>query len=110
MTAFLAFEHTNRPILEAIAAQYGGNSTSDPDHPVEAQERYLWRISGRRARRALLDMWPYLRIKRPQAELILTWFGECALKGKVTSSIDEWSLSMKAQMHALNRKGPEVLQ
>lgn len=66
---------------------------------------YTWRVNGADCRRVLEDAYPYLNIKRKQADLVLAFIKTIAPHVRTSEAV--WELRMKIfnVMQTLNAKG-----
>lgn len=66
--------NTDRPILEAFVDKYGGSIYERPRERMRKHgwsRQYDWRIACEKAQAFLLDIQPYVRIKRKYVDLAL---------------------------------------
>lgn len=69
---FVGISMTDKPIIEMLAAQFGGMCTSHKKQKQPTHRRvFCWKVSSRTAVPFLKSVKPYLRVKREQAELVL---------------------------------------
>ena len=69
---FVGVSMTDKPIIEMLAAQFGGmcanyKKQKQPNH----RRVFCWKVSSKSAVPFLRQTIPYLRVKREQAELVL---------------------------------------
>jgi hypothetical protein len=62
--------NTNRTVLEALKAKYGG-SISVTKRAPPCKTCYTWRVQSRLALRVLEEVFPYLIVKKKQAEILI---------------------------------------
>ena len=71
--------NTNKPIIDAIFSQYGGNLTTNSNHKRDnCQVAYIWRSWGPVAARFLGDIEPHLLLKRQRAVAAMFYFDSVA--------------------------------
>ena len=65
-------------VIRKLHGKYGGSLRFDERSKKikNRQDAWYWHISGRKAERFLRDVFPYLIVKRSQAELALAYMGE----------------------------------
>ena len=93
-------------ILDAIRAQYGGYISYRPAHGKN-RETWRWSIHARMARRLLKDIYPYLIVKKSQAEIVMGMLYSTYGK-RMTSVIKEDRAWRLEKIRALNKKGPST--
>ena len=64
---------TYEPILRDIKEQFGGSVSSYKAHDPKNKDAWTWIVSSRKAYDMIYQLYPFLRIKRKQAELVMLW-------------------------------------
>jgi len=95
----IQISNTCRAALEEFVKLFGGHVGKVPAKHMEAKNpkwrpAYYWRLYGRNASKALQEMLPYLKEKKPQAELFLT-FVEMSPEDKKNSDIPQQLKKLK---------------
>jgi hypothetical protein len=73
---YLAISNTDRQVLEWLRDSFGcGVVARREANPTTGKVCCRWQLANRNATRLLVAMLPYLRIKRPQAELMIEFRG-----------------------------------
>lgn len=110
-TPSVTITNTNESVLLRFAFKFGGGictpKTMRPGH----KRTFAWQVSGLKARIFLHAIYPYLIVKRPQAEAIFDY--EKTLIGyrgrgatcRVSSSALDTRTEIRERLAALNRKG-----
>ena len=62
---------TNLSILEKIKKEYGGNISNVPIYNENWKRRWKWKIGGKPALYLVAEIYPWLHIKRREAEEFL---------------------------------------
>ena len=100
--------NTNKEILEYLSKLFGG---SVGEHKLNKnvgkwKKAYRWQISARKAYNLLIQIYPYLRIKKPQADLMLK-FRKTLTNSTRAISKELWKkrFALKKQMNILNKRG-----
>lgn len=60
---------TDRPTIERFKEIWGGMATMDPREYPNRKRVYIWRVTGPQAILFINDVYKYLRIKKPQADI-----------------------------------------
>lgn len=98
--------NTRREVLEDLMADFGGSirvlHVGDHRH----KPAWVWSIHSSAAASFLRQIYPYLRLKRPQAELIFEWEGHRPGSGHKWDQVV--GLSLLERMRPFNRKGPAL--
>ena len=99
-------------IVKWLKSQWGGNTYQEFRENRQATHCNLWRwnITNRKAERFLRATIPYLKIKQRQAKILLRlqnrMLKPTARRGGVSQKEFDFRESLKAQIHKLNRTGP----
>ena len=68
--------NTYRPILEEYASRFGGTVHNGTRCSERHKEKWQWCISARKAYKFLLEITPFLCLKKPEAELAIEFQGK----------------------------------
>lgn len=108
-TIVLSISNTYKPTLEWLHTMFGGHIHKDTSRPLlnKFRDKYYWQISGIKAMDVLILTLPYLREKKPQAELAiklqqLKKYESCGCKGMPISERNK-RISIIKQIKALKR-------
>ncbi len=110
---YVAVVNTNEWLIRWLRFCYGGNIRIEKSRGPNNKPQFRWAIHTKQAGEFLKLVSPYLRLKRPQAELALSFQsrrkhrGGPGIKGAVRMSDEERILdeANKILMHSYNRKG-----
>lgn len=66
---------TNHWIIELMKFQFGGAVYCDrrDNHPVSHRPFWRWMICSKQALAFLREVYPYLRLKKPEADIAIKW-------------------------------------
>lgn len=99
----LFITNTNQEILELLQEKYGGDINPLSLRKENWKQGYSWRVSWSKAVDLLEKVYPYLIIKRRQAQTVFAW-DACRPNNE-----DREALQLLVdQMHWLNKKGNAV--
>lgn len=104
MTPTVQVSNTNQAVLQWFLAAFGGEIDVRRDHRPTRKQCNTWRVAGDKARRVLRALLPFLRVKKRQAELALSY----SPKGrgyKRTPQDVEQVKTIILQIRALNKRG-----
>lgn len=65
---------TDKAIIEALAETYGGTVRPRPAANPNCKDQWFWKAENRACRETLNRIYPYLRVKRADAEKLLAYF------------------------------------
>ncbi len=101
--------NTNREVLELLQQRWGGNITANKRHKTNWKVSYTWRVSYAACLNFLQDVYPFLIVKKKQAEAAFIFFDNKPGKGKRWSEegLEEANKAILA-IKQLNKKGVEV--
>ena len=101
--------NTNREVLELFQQRWGGDIAQNKRHKAHWKVSYTWRVSHAACREFLNDIYPFLVIKKKQAEAAFIFFDQQPGKGKrwTEGSFEEANKAILA-IKQLNKKGVEV--
>jgi len=104
ITPRIVVVNTNKEIIEEFKSNFGGDITvrEHKDHP-NWKITYVWRLQHSAAIELTRKLLPYLKVKAPQARLIIE-FGETR-PGSGKRLEPEKINSFIQRMHLLNKKG-----
>lgn len=71
MVVEVAVTNTNEWLCQWLAMQFGGHVSSTGPVKEHWRKSFRWKLSGKKAKSFLIDVLPYLQLKRPQAELAI---------------------------------------
>ena len=101
--------NTKPDFINLIRLYYGGYYTEKDDPRSNRQKNYRITLSSVAAKEFLEDIFDYLIIKRPQAELALKFQKTMGYKkGQMPKSVFNLREKYKNMMHQLNIKGAEA--
>lgn len=107
--------NTDVGAINFLNARWPGTVSHGYQNPRHPNRKLVsdWRISGAAVIPFLNDIYPYLRIKRPQAELIfefMAFLGERRRKEKKNRSVEEqaYVTDFFFRMRRLNQRGKEL--
>jgi len=104
--ASVAMSNTNEGICRWLYFAYGGCLRKDKKRSLNAKSCWRWIITGQIALSFLKDIYPYLRLKRLQAQIAIEFLE--ARRGSGYPSTDAELAVAEAQsvlMHKLNKVG-----
>lgn len=101
--------NTNREVLELFQQRWGGDITQNKRQKTHWKVSYTWRVSYAACRDFLKDIYPFLVIKKKQAEAAFIFFDSQPGKGKrwTDGSLEEANKAILS-IKQLNKKGIEV--
>lgn len=101
--------NTNREVLELFQQRWGGDIKQNKQHKAHWKISYTWRVSHISCQHFLKDIYPFLVVKKKQAEAAFIFFEAQPGKGKRWSEtgLEEANKAIN-QIKQLNKKGIEV--
>jgi len=101
--------NTNKEILELFQQRWGGDIKENKRHKANWKVTYTWRVSHVTCLNFLKDIYPFLIVKKKQAEAAFIFFDNKPGKGKrwTESGLEEANKAIN-QIKTLNKKGIEV--
>lgn len=101
--------NTNKEILELLKQQWGGDIKENKRHKANWKTSFTWRISHSSCLIFLKEIYPFLVVKKKQAEAAFIFFDNRPGKGKrwTNDSLEEANKAILA-IKQLNKKGIEV--
>jgi hypothetical protein len=101
--------NTDRAVLEKLQQQFGGDIRQLALRRSGWKTGWYWRLSWSRAVAFLDAIYPWLRVKRAQAQTIFAWDAIRVGRGKQSAAdraayLDAVEL-LRVRMHWLNKKG-----
>lgn len=110
----LFITNTNLEVLEGVKNKFGGDIHKAKRIKENWKPAYHWRISYTKAALLLEKLYPYLVIKKNQANLVLCWLAIREVTGEPVFAADELGQFFIEQTRWLNKKGvhndPEPVQ
>lgn len=67
--------NTDKGLMDWLQAEFGGSVRQRRGRADHYKKLYDWRVRDRRARELLRECVPYLKVKKPRADLILKGWG-----------------------------------
>lgn len=125
--AYITIATTHRDVLQGFVERYGGRVYSVHERRGDKRGRkwadaYDWYCPVSSAEQLLVDVLPHLRIKRPQAEILLTfirkkraferrfWPGRGKGSAPLTAEEISFREDLRIQVQLLNQKGQRARQ
>jgi|SRR5215475_2018909 len=105
MFARILVVNTNLDLLMALKEQYGGD-ISKLTRRLGWSQAYQWRLQHSRAVDLLDEVYPFLIVKRLQAETVFAW--QACRPGRGGFSDSETLALLSKRMKWLNSKGPKI--
>ena len=101
--------NTNREVLELFQQRWGGDIKQNKQQKAHWKVSYTWRVSYAACQQFLKDVYPFLVVKKKQAEAAFTFLFYQPGKGKrwTTEGLEEANKAILA-IKQLNKKGVEV--
>lgn len=98
--------NTNPQLIEYLYSNFGGQSWKSPRLPPR-KTAYCWRLQAKSAGEFLKLIFPYLLLKKPQAELALKFQARRRIPGVKGLSVEKKVLDKAdcALMHSYNQRG-----
>jgi len=102
----VSVNHTNGDLMHWLARTYGGKVYFEARNNPKWKHRWAWILTGKGVSVFLELIYPYLRLKKAQAELALKFQGNRRGKGYPLTE-DELNLDkmQRTLMNELNRRG-----
>ena len=98
---------TNKELVYWFYSTFGGGFRYEPARNERSKPSYRWLVGGNQALKFLKQVHPYLRLKKPQAEIAIA-FQEQPFRRQGHVLLEEEKAiieTMRTQMHALNQTG-----
>ena len=101
--------NTNIEVLELFKERWGGSIQTNKQQKDNWKISYTWRVSHQSCLDFLKDIYPFLIVKKQQAEASFLFFSNCPGKGKRWTD-EKLTLANEAiaKIKKLNKKGMEV--
>lgn len=101
--------NTNLEVLKMFQQKWGGDISENKQHKINWKISYTWRVSHAACLAFLNDIYPFLIVKKKQAEAAFIFFSSRPGKGKcwTDSRLAEANEAID-QIKSLNKKGVEV--
>lgn len=102
--------NTNREVLELFKQRWGGDIAENKRHKANWKISFTWRVSYAACLNFLKEIFPFLVVKKKQAEAAFIFFDNRPGKGKrwTDENLEEANKAILA-IKQLNKKGVEVL-
>jgi len=103
----VAVGNTNEWLIQWLHFRYGGHMQYHKEMKLRWKDKWIWQIKCRQASSFLELILPYLKIKRPQAELGIAFQQAkkwCSSKTSGAKAIEEAQLIL---MHKFNKRGKQ---
>jgi hypothetical protein len=108
----LGVGNTNYVLTDWLKNTYGGSVYKTHRDSVKHKDYYTWRIHGNKALEVLRLAYPYMMMKRAQAEVAIEFQTNMHNKNTYnepcTTQYVDYMHSLKKRMSVLNRKGKDV--
>jgi hypothetical protein len=105
MEFWIVVTNTYRPILEYLRMNFGGSIYENPSRSSNHKTVYFWKLTSRNSYVVLGNIAPYLKIKREQANLVLSKRPLMTSKGPRSESEIEALTDLTNKMSVLTRRG-----
>jgi hypothetical protein len=116
LTPSIEVTNCNKEVLDWLASLFGGGIYLNKDFRPTRKDSYHWTVAGQKAIDCIKTIYPYLRIKKPQAMLVLSLkrfetksrdkLGR--IKGIMTEADFIENKLLLENIHKLNKRGKEV--
>lgn len=97
--------NTNKEIIESFKASYGGWIYTQNKDNFDHKTLYTWSLDSINAEKVLMIIYPFLRIKRRQCELVLE---RIRLKNKTDEISLKRIIDIYNELKLLNKRGNSV--
>ncbi len=101
--------NTNEWLVKWLQVTFGGTISISNRNPAKWKRQYYWNLNEHETLDFLKVIYPYLRIKRPQAEIAIQFLENRFKNGLIRSTISEKELAVEEAtrivMSSLNKKG-----
>lgn len=99
---------TNEEIIRLLLAMFGGDIKNKP---IKGNRKacWTWRVSSQAATNFLELVLPYLKIKKPQAELALEFQSHKTRGGRKTEEYIKYEAETKMRFSEMNRRGNAMI-
>ena len=112
ITPNIQITNTNKEIIEWIASEIPGHIHERKEKRVNRKDSWCYQISGNKALELIKDIYPYLKVKRQQADVVMginrIKVGR-GLDGRlvrtITPEIDKQNLDAVMLIRSLNQRG-----
>src|SRR5690242_2978680 len=68
---------TDKSVVTALSETYGGKVNERPPGKPHHKTQWLWKVENKTAKDTLDKIYPYLRVKRADADNLLAYFLTC---------------------------------
>lgn len=98
--------NTNKEVLELFKQRWGGDIQENKKHKANWKTSFTWRVSYTACFNFLTDIYPFLVVKKQQAEAAFIFFNNSPGKGKrwVKDSLEEATKAINV-IKKLNKRG-----
>jgi hypothetical protein len=99
--------NTNKEILNFLHQRFGGHFRKGRPPSKNGKEVYVWALLCRKALKFLEEIYPYLRLKKKQAELAFEYYKLVNPYGNHTFDSENWKKrdEIYYKLKALNKRG-----
>ncbi len=96
----------HREFIEYLKSIYGGMYVYRDNYGKNSKKLYQWRVVARDAERVIIDVYPYLRLKKERARILISFQNT---KGKGGTAVSEENKKLRINLisilRSLNRRG-----
>jgi len=105
--AIVRVVNTSRDLIAWLRETFGGNVVRVQDRRPNHKPYWHWTLDGGpRVASVIRQSLPYLRVKRPQAEVLLEFYDHLERRGRNLSDAEWWRRSdLRDRLQILNKKG-----
>lgn len=106
ITPVASVTNTNLPLLVWLKERWGGAIHLKQDKRPTSKAAWIWIVASRDVESVLRDAYPYLIVKRPQADLVLSLPQRTPGTIRLTDEIVAKNREAIVLIHKLNKRGP----
>lgn len=97
----ISVTNTYRPALERLANAFGGNIRLLLESTEVTKRTYSWEICSKKAADVCLQILPYLKEKRPQAQLLLDFQATVGNSRRLSKEVKECRMKIAEELKKL---------
>jgi hypothetical protein len=104
----VSVSNTVREPLDLLAVTFGGSVSLAKNKNPTHRDNWMWRTESAKARAFLHAVYPYLRIKRPQADVIFAYEDTLSIslgRRGHAAGVEDLRNGLRDNIRALNAKG-----